>query len=173
MTQVLTIVYLMYMFLALYFLSLVFLLFVQNKKEMFSVPVSKRKYTVSVLVPAYNEENSIESIVKTILDSDYAGIVEVIIINDGSRDNTLKIAKKLAERYSKIRILNKKNSGKADSLNQALKIAKGEIIAVVDADSYPDSHAIRTMIGFFDEPKVGAVTTRILLKQRNNFLRKM
>ena len=173
MPQTLTIIYLAYMFIALYFMLLFILTFIQNRKEMLFVPKARKKYSVSILIPAYNEQDSIEGTVKAVLDSDYDNIAEVIIINDGSTDNTLKIAKELERRYSKVIVFDKKNSGKADSLNQALKIAKGEIVAVVDADSYPDKHAISSMVGFFDDSKVGAVTTRILVKQKDNFLRKM
>ena len=173
MPQALTIVYLTYMFIALYFMSLFTLTFIQNKREMFSVPKITKKHPISVLIPAYNEEDSIEGTVKTVLDSDYENIVEVIVINDGSTDGTLDIARMLEKKYLKVKVFNKKNSGKADSLNQALKIAKGEIIAVVDADSYPDKHAMSSMVGFFDDSGVGAATTRILVKQQDNFLRKM
>jgi biofilm PGA synthesis N-glycosyltransferase PgaC len=173
MPQAITIVYLVYMFISLYFLWLFVLIFIQNRKEMFFVPKIIKKYSVSILIPAYNEQDSIEGTVKTVLDSNYGNIVEIIIINDGSTDNTLKIARELEKRYSKVVVFDKKNSGKADSLNQALKMAKGELVAVVDADSYPDKHAISSMVGFFEDSKVGAVTTRILVKQRDNFIRKM
>ena len=173
MPQAITIVYLAYMFISLYFLLFFALIFIQNRKEMFFVPKIIKKYSVSILIPAYNEQDSLEGTVKTVLGSDYGNILEVIIINDGSIDNTLKIARELERRYSKVKIFDKKNSGKADSLNQALKIAKGELVAIIDADSYPDRHALSSMIGFFEDEKVGAVTTRILVKQRDSFLRKM
>ena len=92
MPETLTIVYLVYMFIALYFLCLFTLTFVQNRKEMFSIPELKKKYSVSVLIPAFNEEESIEGTVMSVLSSDYKNIKEIIIINDGSTDNTLKIA---------------------------------------------------------------------------------
>ncbi len=173
MLDTLTLVYLSYMFITLYFLSLFTLAFVQNRKEIFTVPKVTKEYSVSVLVPAYNEEESIQSTVETILQSDYKNILEVIVINDGSKDGTLRIARGLEKKYSKVIVLDKQNSGKADSLNQALKIAKGELVAVVDADSYPDLHAIRSMVGYFDDAKVGGVTTRIQVKNKDNFLRKM
>ncbi len=173
MVEILTIIYLAYMFITLYFLSLFTLTFIQNRKEIFFFPSSKKDYSVSILIPAYNEQDSIDGTVDAVLKSDYKNICEVIIINDGSTDNTLNIAKKLEKKFSKVVIFDKKNSGKADSLNQALKIAKGELVAVVDADSYPDEHAISTMVGFFDDAKTGAVTTRILVKESDNFLRKM
>ncbi|MBI2043362.1 glycosyltransferase [Candidatus Pacearchaeota archaeon] len=173
MPETLTIIYLVYTFVALYFLSLFALTFLQNRREVFSIPQTRENYPVSILIPAYNEEDSIRETVETVLKSDYKNLLEVIVINDGSTDKTLKIALELREKYPNVKVLNKKNSGKADSLNHGIKFAKGEIIGVVDADSYPDGQAISSMIGFFDDEKVGAVTTRILVKHRNNFLRKM
>ena len=173
MPEMLVIVYLVYMFIALYFLLLFVLTFVQNRKEIFLVPKIKRNYSVSVLVPAFNEQKSIKGTVESVLKSDYKYLKEIIIINDGSTDRTLKIARQLEKKHSKVKVFNKKNSGKADSLNQALKIAKGELIAVVDADSYPDRNALSSMVGYFNDKKTGAVTTRILVRNRNNFIRKM
>ncbi len=173
MPEILTTIYLAYMFIALYFLSLFTITFLQNRKEIFSVPIPRKNYSVSILIPAYNEQDSIEETVEAVLKSDYKNIAEVIIINDGSSDKTPEIAKCLEKKFSNVIVFDKKNSGKADSLNQALKIAKGEIVGVVDADSYPDEKAISQMIGFFEDEKAGAVTTRILVRNQDNFLRRM
>jgi len=173
MPDFLTTVYLAYIFVAIYFLSLFAIVFVQNRREIFSVPKTEKNYSISVLIPAYNEEDSIMGTIESVMKSDYGNLVEVIVIDDGSKDNTLRIANSLKEKYPKLIILHKENSGKADSLNCALKIAKGELIAVVDADSYPDEHSLSSMTGFFDDEKMGAVTTRILVRHRDNFLRKM
>jgi poly-beta-1,6 N-acetyl-D-glucosamine synthase len=173
MIEFLTGVYLLYMFIALYFLILFSLIFIQNRKEIFKTPKAKKNYSVSVLVPAYNEQDSIRGTVETILKSDYQNLLEVIIINDGSKDDTLKISRELEKEYGKVKVLDKPNSGKADSLNHAIKLSKGDLVAVVDADSYPDSHAISSMVGFFEDEKTGAVTTRILVRKKNNILRKM
>lgn len=161
------------MFISIYFLLLFALTFIQNKEKIFLIPKSKRNFSVSVLIPAYNEQESIKGTVESVLKSDYKNLKEIIIINDGSTDNTLKIALNLEKKYSKIKVLNKKNSGKADSLNEAIKIAKGELIAVVDADSYPDKNALSSMVGYFDDSEVGAVTTNIIVRNRDGFLRKM
>ena len=173
MPEVLTIIYLVYMFIALYFMLLFILTFIQNRREIFLIPKSDKKYSVSVLIPAFNEQDTIKSTVENVLKSDYKYLKEIIIINDGSTDDTLNIIEQLEKKYSKVKVLNKKNSGKADSLNNALKIAKGELVVVVDADSFPDVDAIGLMVGYFSDEQVGAVTTRILVRNRNNFIRKM
>ncbi len=161
------------MFIALYFLILFTLTFIHNRKHMFDYPKLTKSYSVSVLIPAYNEEDSIEGTVKSILDLDYKNIVEIIIINDGSKDGTKEIALKLGKEYKKVILLDKINSGKADSLNQAIKIAKGELVVVVDADSYPSKDSFQKMIGFFDDLKVGAVTTRIFVREPKTFIQKL
>ena len=173
MPEVLTVIYLVYMFIALYFMLLFILTFIQNRQEIFLIPKSDKKYSVSVLIPAFNEQDTIKSTVENVLKSDYKYLKEIIIINDGSTDDTLNIIEQLEKKYSKVKVLNKKNSGKADSLNNALKIAKGELVVVVDADSFPDVDAIGLMVGYFSDEQVGAVTTRILVRNRNNFIRKM
>ena len=173
MPETLTIIYLVYTFVALYFLFLFTLVFVQNRREIFTNPKTEKNFSVSVLIPAFNEEDSIKETVETVLKSDYKNIREILILNDGSTDKTLEIAKELERKHPLVKVIDKKNSGKADSLNYGINIAKGELIAVVDADSYPDERAIRLMAGFFEDEKTGAVTTRILVREKDNFLRKM
>ncbi|MEX0932791.1 MAG: glycosyltransferase [Candidatus Pacearchaeota archaeon] len=173
MINTITIIYFFYMFIVLYFLFLFSLTFLQNKKEMFSSPEITKEYSISVLIPAHNEERTIRSTVEGVLNSDYKNIVEIIIITNACTDNSLKIARELSKKHKIVKCLNSEVPSKANALNEAYKIAKGELVAVVDADSYPDKNALSSMVGFFDDWKVGAVTTRVLVKHRNNFLRKM
>ena len=173
MPEVLTIVYLVYIFISLYFLFLFALTFVQNRKEMFSYKKSKKNYSISVIIPAHNEEDTIRNTIEQVLKSDYKNILEVIVATNACTDRTVKIARELSKNYKKLKVLNLKIPGKANALNEALKIARGELFAVVDADSYPDTNALNSMVGFFDDTAVGGVTTRILVKHRDNFLRKM
>lgn len=140
---------------------------------MLFVPKIRKKYTVSVMIAAHNEQDTIRSTVETVLKSDYENLIEVIIIANACTDNTLKIANELSKKYDKVKVLTSDIPSKANALNQALKIARGELVAVVDADSYPDSHAISSMVGFFEDQKVGATTTRILVKNPSTFLQKM
>ena len=143
----------------------------RNSKQLYSNPPIKSYPTISILVPAYNEEDSIEETVKALLRLRYpTNKLDIIIINDGSTDNTLKIAKTLEKKYSHIKVINKPNSGKALSLNLAINNAKGELIAVVDADSYPNKDALKRMVGHFEDHSVAAITSRVLVKNKNNWL---
>jgi len=166
------IVYLGYMFVSLFFLLSFLLLYKKNRKHLFDYPKTEKKYGITVIVPAYNEEKTVEDTVKALLNSDYPFLKKIIIVDDGSTDNTLKIAKKL-EKYSKVKVYTKKNGGKASALNFGLKKARTDLIAVVDADSYPAKEAFSKMVGFFDDQTVGAVTCFFIPRNRKAFFERL
>ncbi len=170
--EFLPIIYLTYMFIAIYFLSLYFMLYFNNRKELFSVPKLKEKHSVSVLVAAWNEEETIENTIHAIFDIDYP-ILEVIVLNDGSTDKTGEIVEKLQKKYSRLKLIDKKNTGKGDSLNQGIKEAKGKLIAVIDADSYPAKDSFKKLVGFFNDEKVGAATCVIVSRSKKKFFEKL
>lgn len=165
-------VYLILFFFGIYFLILFILLYLRNKKTLNTYPKPTKFPKISLITPAYNEEESIESTIKNILKLDYpSNKREIIVVNDGSTDRTSEIVKKLMREHKGIKLLDKKNSGKADSLNKAIKIATGELIAIVDADSYPARDCIKKTIGYFEEDeKVAAVTTKVLVRNDRNFI---
>src|SRR3989338_4642438 len=174
MMDILPVIYLGYMFISLYMLSLFLLLYIWNRKTIFAFPIAKKDYNVSILVPAFNEEKTIKDTLEHIFAIEYEKIIEIIVINDKSTDNTLQIIKSLKKNHPKLKIIdNEVNLGKAGGLNKALRIAKGELIAVVDADSYPAPESIGRMVGFFDDEKVGAVTCPIIARNREKFVEKL
>jgi len=167
-------VYLGYMFVSLYMLSMFLIIYLKNKRDIFNYPEIGKNYLISFLVPAINEQETIKETIEHIFNIDYKNIIEVIVINDGSTDNTLEVVKSLCKKYSKLKILNnKRNLGKAGSLNKGLKIAKGELVTVVDADSYPASDSLKKIIGFFNDDKVGAVTCPVVVRNTNKFIEKL
>jgi len=141
---------------------------------MFSYPVPKKKFSVSFVVPAYNEGKTIEDSIKHIFDIDY-DIDEVVVVNDASIDNTAQVLEKLQEKYPKLMVItHEKNSGSAaKSQNTGLYAAKSELVAVVDADSYPAKDSIKKMVGFFEDENVGVVTCPVLVRNRNKFIEKL
>lgn len=170
--KVLPIIYLVYMFISIYFLFLFLLLYIRNKKYLFESPKMEKKYSISVLVPAFNEERTIGGTIKSIFDIEYP-IKELIVVNDGSTDNTKNIVENLLKKYPKLKLIDKENSGKGESLNQGIKIAKGELVVVVDADSYPAKDSFKKLVGFFYDEEVGAATCVFLPRNRNKFLEKL
>tara|TARA_Y100000034_G_C6861133_1_gene391914 strand:+ start:187 stop:1419 length:1233 start_codon:yes stop_codon:yes gene_type:complete len=170
-----TIIYLVLMFLALYVMALFIILTIVHHKKIFLYPPLTKHYSLSVLVPAYNEEDSIAETIQHVAELDYPkNKLEIIVVNDGSNDGTFKIAKKLEKKYSNLVVIDKKNSGKADSLNKGIEIAKGELIAVVDSDSFPSRESVKKMVGFFDNPQMGAVTSFVTVRNSGkNLLTKL
>ena len=174
--ETITVIYLILMFLALYMFAFFIMLTLRNRKELFSYPKANKIYNISVLIPAHNEEDSIEQTIEHIIELDYPkNHMEVIVINDGSTDKTLEVIKRLKEKHSNLKILDKKvNSGKADSLNQGIAIAKGELIAVVDSDSFPSKESLKKLTGYFDNEKMGAVTSFVTVRNKDeNFFAKI
>lgn len=104
----------------------------------------KQKIKVSVLVPIYNVEKflpeCLESLTKQTLKD-----IEIICINDGSTDSSPKIIQQYAEKDSRIVIINKKNSGYGDSMNQGLAIAKGEYIGIVESDDFIEKNSFAAL----------------------------
>jgi len=149
------------------------LVYLENRKKVFKdPPLPKKLPKVSILVPAYNEEKTIEKTLKSLLKLNYPKhLLEIIAINDGSTDNTLKIMKKF-EKHG-VKVIDKPNGGKASALNAGLKIAKGDIIVCMDADSIVSKNALKYTLGYFNDPKVAAVASSLKVYRPKTFWQKM
>lgn len=90
---------------------------------------------ISIIVPVYNSEKTLERCVESILKQTYKNI-EVILVNDGSTDNSLKIANKLADKDNRVYVITKDNGGVSSARNIGIKKSKGKYIGFVDADDW-------------------------------------
>ncbi len=126
---------------------------------------------VSIVLPAYNEEKVIKKSLDALVNLAYIP-KEIICVNDGSTDNTLKIAQETATNKT-IKLLSKSNGGKWSALNHGIKAAKGTIIICIDADTILDQNAIEPLIPHFDDPKVAAVAGNIKVGNRKKLLTKL
>ena len=100
---------------------------------------------ISIIVPIYNTEKYLEKCIKSIINQNYKNI-EIILVNDGSTDNSLNICKKYKEQDNRIVVINKKHTGVSESRNIGLEIAKGDYIAFVDSDDYIDRRMFEKLI---------------------------
>lgn len=166
-------IYFFYMFVALYFLALTLSLYFHNRKRMSTENFQKVKKSLSILIPAFNEEKTIANTIKAIFKTDYEYLKEVIVINDGSTDGTLEKVKSLLKKFPKLKVISKANSGKADSLNYGWKRARGDFVAIIDADSYPDKFAFSKMMSYFVNEKVGVVTASCTPLNRETLLERL
>lgn len=112
---------------------------------------------VSVLVPAYNEAKVLANCVSSILASDYRNI-EVLLINDGSTDETGALMSRLVDEDERVRFLDKPNGGKASALNLGISETTGDYLLFVDADGVFRPDTISRMLGGFTNERVGAVS---------------
>lgn len=104
---------------------------------------------LSILVPIYNTAKYLSKCLDSILTQTYQDF-ELICIDDGSTDDTPKILQKYAKKDSRIIIITKENSGYGDSLNQALKKAKGKYIGIVEPDDWIDPDMYETLMNLAD-----------------------
>lgn len=95
----------------------------------------ERRSVVSVIIPAYNAATVLERCVRSVINQTYQKL-EVILVNDGSKDDTDKIADALAAEDHRIHVIHKPNGGVSAARNDALQMVRGEWITFVDADDY-------------------------------------
>lgn len=90
---------------------------------------------ISVIVPVYNTENYLRECFDSLVSQTYKNI-EFIIVNDGSKDNSIKIINEYSEKYPNFKVINQENRGYSGARNSGLKIAEGDYIGFVDSDDY-------------------------------------
>lgn len=117
--------------------------------------MENEKKLVSILVPAYNEEevlNMLYERLRKIIDSNTKYNFEILFINDGSKDNTLKIIKDLRKKDSGVCYLNlSRNFGKETAMIAGLDYVKGDCVIIIDADLQDPPELIPEMIKFWEE----------------------
>ncbi len=154
------------------FVTLVFLLtFLENRGKALENPKPKRFPTLSVIIPARNEGANIRKTIESVLALGYPKPFEIIVVNHSSTDDTLAKARAaLRGRKNASVITAPPGGGKAAAMNAGLRIAKGELIATVDADSYPEKDALLKMVGYFNDSKVAVVTASVKVGEPKSFL---
>lgn len=136
-----------------------------HAKKDFSLPVS-------VIIPAFNEEKYIENTVRSVLATEYDSDKQVIVINDGSEDGTGSILKRMKKvNPGRITVLKTNHIGKSRAMNEALKIARNDVIVVIDGDSELEPQALKNLIRPLRDGKVAAVGGIVKVKNhRRSFI---
>lgn len=124
----------------------------------------------SILIPAYNESAVIESCLKSVLATNYPQF-EVIVIDDGSKDNTSELARRFTD--PRLRVLQKPNGGKASALNYGIQQSKNPFLIAIDADTIFRPHTVCKLMRHFENPKVGAVSGNIKIVNRHKLITKL
>lgn len=100
---------------------------------------------VSVIMAAYNAESTVQASVESVLKQSYKNI-EIIIVNDGSKDKTLNILKDLSDKYENVIILDQENSGPGRARNAAIDMATGEYMMFIDSDDFYSNNMVEKMV---------------------------
>ncbi|MDY4079528.1 MAG: glycosyltransferase [Clostridium sp.] len=103
------------------------------------------KPLISIIIPVYNVENYLDECIRSVVNQSYDNL-DIIIINDGSTDNSENIIKKWGEKDKRIRIFTQENSGISNTRTKALSYVLGEYIGWVDSDDIIDSHMYETLV---------------------------
>lgn len=139
-----------------------------------SVPPASEPFPfVSVLIPAYNEEDSIGECIDSVLASTYPeDCLEVIVIDDGSEERTYERA--TTHGNERVHVIQRENGGKHAALNMGLCFATGEFIVSIDADSLVAPDAIDTLVGQFQtDSNVGGLAGSVYVENDDSHLAKM
>lgn len=133
-------------------------LFSYYRKHKMPEPATDKK--VSIIIPAYNEEKGIANTIRSALKLDYPrDKLEIVVVDDGSKDSTFKIAKRFESAGKHmIMVFTKENGGKASALNYGIEKCSGEIIVTMDADTFVRPDALKRMVGYFYSDKVMSVS---------------
>jgi cellulose synthase/poly-beta-1,6-N-acetylglucosamine synthase-like glycosyltransferase len=126
---------------------------------------------LSVLIPAYNEAGSIGRCLDSIISASYPGPKEIIVIDDGSTDQTFETACTRAAAHENVAILQQENNGKHAALNTGLERATGEVVITVDADSVVSEGALSDIVVDLQrDPNLGAVAGSVKLLETETLI---
>jgi len=135
------------------------------------MPAGKERapFSVDILLPMYNEEKVVVKTVNNLLNIKYPGL-SVIIIDDGSADNSLGIVTEHFGRHPRVKIIQQQNMGKSIALNNAMGISESDIVVCIDADTMVAPDVIDKIVPHFSDERVGAVSGYVRVGNKVNFL---
>lgn len=120
----------------------------RDRENKFLVPQSSPndKPLLTIAIPAYNCDNFIRNCVFSLINHPLNGLLEILIINDGSTDRTLEEARVLEKLSPAVRVINKKNGGHGSAINAGIKHAKGKYFKLIDGDDYFNTGAFKIFL---------------------------
>lgn len=177
MTPVPTIITNVFLFFALYMQVLLLFTFIERrgslKPQKERTKLGAYRPSVAILIPCYNEEHSLKGTVESLLSLRYPkDRLQVVIINDGSTDNTLAVANQFAKN-PRVKIISKENGGKHTALNAGLAVTESELVGCLDADSFVEPGALIEIVRVFENEGIMAVTPAMRVHNPGNILQKM
>ncbi len=127
---------------------------------------------VTVLIPAFNEEATIQRCITSVFGSDYPDL-RAIVIDDGSTDHTFETVAEMALHEPRLRLIHEANAGKWAALDTAYRALETEIVVAIDADGLIAPDAISHLVRHFEDPQVGAVAGKVQVGNRHGLLTRL
>ncbi len=124
----------------------------------------------SIVIAAYNEGKVIAATLQSLLKTDYQGELEVIVIDDGSGDDTTAEVEKIAATDARVRLIRQDNRGKARALQRGIATAKHKLIVFIDADTHCQRHTLRHLLAPFGNPDIGGVSGHAKVGNLRSFI---
>lgn len=128
--------------------------------------------SVDIVLPMYNEEKVVVNTIQNLLGITYPGF-SIIVIDDGSTDQSYDVAKKHFGDHPRVQIIHQQNSGKSSALNRAMNSSTSDIIICIDADTLVKPDVIDKILPYFQDEKVAAVSGYVKVGNRVNSLTHM
>jgi cellulose synthase/poly-beta-1,6-N-acetylglucosamine synthase-like glycosyltransferase/peptidoglycan/xylan/chitin deacetylase (PgdA/CDA1 family) len=125
---------------------------------------------VSVIVPAYNEEVGLAATVRSLVNTDYPAPIEVLIVDDGSTDDTPVIGDRLQREFRNVRLICRPNGGKPAALNTGIAQASFDVLVLVDGDTVFQRDTIGNLVRPLADPRVGAVSGNTKVANRKGLI---
>lgn len=128
---------------------------------------------LTVVIPAYNEGAMVAQSIESVATGDYPrGRLEILVIDDGSRDDTWQHIERAAVRHPGLVAVSRfaENRGKRAALHEGFQRARGEVVVTIDSDSVIERHTLRAMAAPFADPRVGAVAGKVVVHNRHEGL---
>ena len=135
--------------------------------------IRKNRVKISCVIPAYNEERNISACLNSLLNQS-VNCFEIIVVDDGSTDNTVEIVKEMMKKDSRIRLLKQSHNGPGSARNLGAKNAKGKVIVFPDADEeYPSNYLEKLANPILSGKEIGTIPRQVKLNQKSNHLSKI
>jgi cellulose synthase/poly-beta-1,6-N-acetylglucosamine synthase-like glycosyltransferase len=167
-----------FLFLSMYLQVLLLISFFENKKKIKSEEsqVVKNYPTVAIAVPCWNESKTIGGTIESLLALDYPeDKLQIIIVDNNSRDNTQEIAQSYKMQYpGQVEVLMEEKQGKHNAVNKALHSSTSDLFGCLDADSFVDTKSLRIIASYFEHHKEAmAVTPCIHIKSPKTIMQRL
>ena len=122
---------------------------------------------ISVIVPIYNSEKYLEQCIESIINQKYSNL-EIILVNDGSVDGSLKICEKYAKKDNRIKVIDKKNEGVSVARNVGMEVSSGQWISFIDSDDWIDPDMFEKMLAKSKDDDFDVIMCNCYINKNNN-----